>query len=366
MSRGVNVSSNSSVESYSTSSHVTQDDEATPQETVVSAEAVELVTLPLKQDYFDHVKLNFSWVVPKKLAPEQVQISIHHYPKNGPRNADSDSCLRLFVHGWQTAGSIFDPIAKASQKSPDYTCNNVTIDLPGFGQSPALDTIAYENPLAYTMILKAVVDYLKGKYKEEKVALVGHSMGGGISLLYGLLNPQDVFDLDLISPYTGKIPLGNMVEKHPKIVTKMKPGIYKLSMWLASSTAARKAFREYSDEIWPGLMFAWNKDKQPKPEGEISYSEVRLRTATMDWRYLRALLERYPEYAQTLLNEASVSIAYGNHDNVIPPKQTKRDAKLLGVEATKFKGRHHTFLGHPQKAIDFITEKSGDPGHKDK
>ena len=50
--------------------------------------------------------------------------------------------------------------------------------------------------------LKCVISWAKeqGYVKDNKISLLGHSMGGGSSVLYAYDNPSDVENLVLVSP----------------------------------------------------------------------------------------------------------------------------------------------------------------------
>ena len=68
----------------------------------------------------------------------------------------------------------------------------IAIDLPGFGLSAKPD--GRYSPTNYAKILKAVVD----RYSKEKLIVMGHSMGGAISLRFAAMYPEKVKQLILV------------------------------------------------------------------------------------------------------------------------------------------------------------------------
>jgi len=78
----------------------------------------------------------------------------------------------IFLHGWKADKNTWNTVADCLKD--DFTC--WLIDLPGFGNTPKLDSVL--SPLDYAVWVK---DFAK-KMKIEKYFLVGHSFGGRISI----------------------------------------------------------------------------------------------------------------------------------------------------------------------------------------
>ncbi len=68
----------------------------------------------------------------------------------------------------------------------------LTFDLPGFGDSGK--DVAYYSPTEYARFIHFLVE----RYASDKIVLVGHSMGGAISLRYSANYPQQVERLILV------------------------------------------------------------------------------------------------------------------------------------------------------------------------
>jgi pimeloyl-ACP methyl ester carboxylesterase len=103
----------------------------------------------------------------------------------------SSGKLMLMVHGWSSSWYAVSPLM--STFADRYRC--VAVDLPGYGDSPAFAqraTIA-----AYADILAGLIEQISSG---QQVIMVGHSMGGMISLTLALRHPKLVERLILLCP----------------------------------------------------------------------------------------------------------------------------------------------------------------------
>jgi pimeloyl-ACP methyl ester carboxylesterase len=103
----------------------------------------------------------------------------------------ADKQLALLIHGWSSSWFAMSPLFPQFQRR--YHC--VAVDLPGYGQSPA----GPERPTisGYADILASLIQQLSPK---TPAILVGHSMGGMISLTLALRHPELVERLVLLCP----------------------------------------------------------------------------------------------------------------------------------------------------------------------
>ncbi|NCF66488.1 MAG: alpha/beta fold hydrolase [Chloroflexi bacterium] len=91
-------------------------------------------------------------------------------------------------NGWHTWEPLMEPLAGAG-----YCV--VSVDMPGWGDSPALDAA----PLAGSRAVSVVIDILDGLQKETAV-LMGKSWGGGVAIKTALDYPERVSSLILTAP----------------------------------------------------------------------------------------------------------------------------------------------------------------------
>ncbi|MFQ5616452.1 MAG: alpha/beta fold hydrolase, partial [Anaerolineales bacterium] len=96
----------------------------------------------------------------------------------------------LFIHGWSSSGYALSPLFSPLNRR--YRC--VTVDLPGYGESPPPSeqvTIPY-----YADLLANLVRQLS----DRPIVLLGHSMGGMISLTMALRHPDLIERMVLLCP----------------------------------------------------------------------------------------------------------------------------------------------------------------------
>lgn len=91
-------------------------------------------------------------------------------------------------NGWHTWQPLMAPLAAAG-----YCV--VSVDMPGWGQSPPLDAL----PLTGERAATTVLDIMNGLQKETAV-LMGKSWGGGVAIETALTYPERVTKLILTAP----------------------------------------------------------------------------------------------------------------------------------------------------------------------
>lgn len=102
----------------------------------------------------------------------------------------ADGQIALLIHGWSSSWYALSPLLP--QLSERYRC--LAVDLPGYGESP---------PGRETATIEGYADLmadLMRQVTEKPVVLVGHSMGGMISLTLTLRHPELVERLVLLCP----------------------------------------------------------------------------------------------------------------------------------------------------------------------
>ena len=99
----------------------------------------------------------------------------------------------LLLHGW---GASLYTFRHALELLPRRGFRTIAVDLRGFGLSDHPTAPASYSLAAYLADLNALIDHLG----LERFALVGHSMGGGLSLHYALEHATRLTALALVNP----------------------------------------------------------------------------------------------------------------------------------------------------------------------
>ena len=117
-------------------------------------------------------------------------IDVAYIDSGPPTEGEIDAPPHVLVHGLSSSLGYWEyQIAPLAQQR-----RVIAIDLPGFGASGRPD--APYTPVWYADVLKAWLDALG----VDKAVLVGHSMGGQISMTFGLMWPGRVDRLVLSAP----------------------------------------------------------------------------------------------------------------------------------------------------------------------
>ena len=177
----------------------------------------------------------------------QIALTVEGDPKNPPV---------IMIHDWASYRGVWQQTI--SDLKPKYYC--IAVDLLGFGASDKPDTADYSLSSQGQRILA-----LAEKLGFQKFSLIGHSMGGEISiLLAATIAPQRIEKLVLInSIVTGKLNQG--VEKYLFPTT----GVFRKLPWLyniISTTVNIRIFAEIIFRHWfykfDSISFdTWEKDR---------------------------------------------------------------------------------------------------------
>ncbi len=164
--------------------------------------------------------------------------------EEGPTNAQ----VALLIHGWSSSWFALSPFLPLLSRR--FSC--IAVDLPGYGHSPALSK---------PPTIEGYADLLAGLIREvtdRPVVLVGHSMGGMISLTMALRHPILVERMVLLCPtISGRLsthintmvkPI-TMLERFSitnKLTAMLEPHLLNVTDWVMkpASFAERSAISE--------------------------------------------------------------------------------------------------------------------------
>lgn len=157
----------------------------------------------------------------------------------------------VFIHGWLESHATFNSIVKIL--SMKYRC--ISIDLPGFGASDMIEKVTLNK-------ISKSVERVMEKIGIEKYHLVGHSLGGAVTLMYADRHQESVKRIVLISPFVTFKQFSRSIfyvirNFIPVLINKIlnwkKPNLYAVNafrvVYLLSSTDLYKYLRRVRKDI---------------------------------------------------------------------------------------------------------------------
>lgn len=157
----------------------------------------------------------------------------------------------VFIHGWLESHIAFDNLIKIL--SSKYRC--ISIDLPGFGESDMIEKVTLNK-------ISKTVEGLLNNIGVKKYYLVGHSLGGAVTLIYADKHQESVNKIVLISPFVTFKQFSRSIfylirNFIPVVISKIlnwkKPNLYAVNAfkiaYLLSSTDLYKYLRSVRKDI---------------------------------------------------------------------------------------------------------------------
>lgn len=233
-----------------------------------------------------------------------------HYVEAGKKGRQ----IALLIHGWSSSWYATSPLL--GQLAQRF--HVIAIDLPGYGQSP---------PLEETTTIPRYVDLLAdliSKISDGPVVLVGHSMGGMISVTLALTHPVLVERMVLLSPtISGR--LSTAINLFISPITMMER--FGLGSLVVSAT--ERAFVGLTDRLMRPVSFA---ERTGITEGDYERLRMDARRpgqGRVRAECFRAMLENDLSGRLGQIETPSLVI-WGAEDNTVP----LRDAGVVADEWT--------------------------------
>ncbi len=225
-------------------------------------------------------------------------------PERGP--------IAVLIHGWSSSSFTWNPLLP--QLSRRYHC--FAVDLPGFGQSPALTerpTIA-----GYADLIAGLIEQIA----DRPVLLCGHSMGGQIGTTLALRHPMLVERLVLLNPaMSGRLSTRVNLLLTPHVLAERVP----FMEWLLAALA--KTPLDYTDFLLKPSNFA----ERARVSSE-DYARIRADARRRGQGRVRALclsaMRDGDLRGQLRQVETPSLVVWGAEDNIVP----LRDAGLVASE----------------------------------
>lgn len=231
-----------------------------------------------------------------------------HYVEAGKKGRQ----IALLIHGWSSSWYATSPLL--GQLAQRF--HVIAVDLPGYGQSPSLkETTTIPK---YADLLAELI----GQISDGPVVLVGHSMGGMISLTLALSHPILVERMVLLSPtISGR--LSTAINLFISPITMME----RFSLGSLLVTATESAVVGLTDRLMRPVSFA---ERTGITEGD--YEKLRMDARKKGQGRVRA--ECYRAMLENDLSgrinaiETPSLVIWGAEDNTVP----LRDAGVVADE----------------------------------
>lgn len=246
-----------------------------------------------------------------------------HYVEMGP--ADAAGPPLVMIHGILAQLRHFS-YALAERMAKDHRV--ILIDRPGWGHS----TIDGKRP-GIAMQAHMIAEALD-RLGIEKPVLVGHSMGGAVSLAIALRHPELPSALALIAPFTQPIDKPADTFKGLMVPQRIAPIIaWTLSVPIAVKSGSTKAAQAFSPDPVPS-------DFGIKGGGLLAIKPASFQSGVFELATANPEMQaQAPRYGELKL---PVAILYGRGDYLLDPQLhgVKTAAAIPGAKLTQIEGGH--------------------------
>lgn len=255
-----------------------------------------------------------------------------HVLELGPRDAEGPAIV--MIHGLMGQLRNFSH-SLAERLAHDHRV--ILVDRPGWGHSHL--TGARPDLAGQARMIAELIAQLG----LERPLVVGHSMGGAVTLALALAVPERIGGIALIAP------LSQVAERLPPVFRGLMtpPGLRELLSWTLAVPAAlararRNAVAVFAPDPVPAdFATAGGGALSARPQAyQMGSFEVNMAT-----RAMQAMVPRYGEIAMP------VSILFGRGDRVLDPAQhgERTAAEIAGARLTLIDGGHMLPVTHPEQ-----------------
>ncbi|MCW3834612.1 alpha/beta fold hydrolase [Sphingomonas canadensis] len=260
-----------------------------------------------------------------------------HYSAMGP--ADAKGPPLVMIHGIMGQLRHFT-YAFADRMAKDHRV--ILIDRPGWGHS------TLHGPRAPISRQADMIAEALGKLGVEKPVLVGHSMGGAVSLAIAVRHPELPSALALIAPLTQ--PIEKVVDTFRGLMvpTRLAPIIaWTLSIPMGMRNGAKNAAQAFSPDPVPA-------DFGVKGGGLLALKPASFQSGVFE--IATALPEMQAQAARYAELKIPVAILYGRGDYLLDPELhgEKTAAAIPGGRLTLVEGGHMLQVCHVDATEEWL------------
>lgn len=290
----------------------------------------------------------------KMAEAKEIRIPIPYGHISGRVWNEGAPTVVLGLHGWLDNAGTFDTLAPLLPKSLSL----VSIDVPGHGLSsyPPLGTSS--NFLDMVIVVERIVKHFGWK----EVNLLGHSMGGGVAMLYAGTFPEKVNKivmLDLVKPMT--YPTDTCAERTRESIEQAIKLESKLNSQPPSydyTTIVERMVKSYGHSLTEeSAKLLLKRGSQINEDGTYSFQyDPRLKTKNL----LSMTLDQQKKFAERIQCEmiivkASLGPLYEDksiYDEIMSIyEKNAKSFKYITVEGT-----HHVHLNTPEAVAPIINK----------
>jgi pimeloyl-ACP methyl ester carboxylesterase len=235
-------------------------------------------------------------------------------------NTEQGQETLLFLHGWRSNKEVWGKVNQLIRKSANQKINQIVIDLPGFGKSPAP-----KKPFSvgdYALVVKEFIE----KENLKSVVLIGHSFGGRVGIKLASQFPNLISKLVLVDS-AGFVSVG------------LKTNLISFAAGLFKPLFAPKFMQGLRESIYRALG---SEDYLATPELRETYKKVIVEHLSVDMEHV---------ITPTL-------IIWGENDQDTPVEFGKKMHAL--IPNSKFiilpSAGHFSFLDQPEEFTKVLNE----------
>ena len=239
----------------------------------------------------------------------------------------------MLIHGFMEEGSMWDAVSK--KLSAEFKV--IAPDLPGFGQSPMVN--GQWSMELYAEFLKTICE----KEKIKSVILLGHSMGGYITLSFAEKYPEMLSGFGLINSHCYEDSAEKKANRKKSIAFIFKNGTKYFLHELYNNIFEDSYKMKQANQIAPMI----EKALKYKPEAVIAATE--------------AMMKRKDK--SQVLRDAKVPVLLigGKQDKIVPPELFLKQASLPNIADFHLfdNSSHMTVFEKENKSLKAIEEFCG-------
>jgi len=253
-----------------------------------------------------------------------------------PASTDTDTCPVLMVHGWLDNALSFARLAPAFEGTRQI----YSLDMAGHGHSGHRPPGQGYLLMDYVADLAELVETHFGQSPGRQVDLVGHSLGGIVSMLYAAAFPERVRRLvmiDSLGPISRKP--GEVIGQMRKAINKRMTGSAKPVVYPDIDSAARAREGGMIPLSPEAARMLVARSMKPSGEGFVWRADARLRHPSMimmDEAQVMACLKKVVTPTRFLRAERGLLASR-------PELESRTDA-ITGLDLVTVPGGHHCHL----------------------